>query len=112
MAVRNGWRVGRHLVVDDITGLPHYDDEMVKVWDGSIRHKKHFETRQPQEFVKGKNDPYPVKDARPDTTLDVPANFAGVLVPNTTVPVPTGPASHLFDPGIGTMIVGTSFYVR
>ena len=112
MAVRNGWRVGRHLVVDDESGLTYYDDEVRKVWDGSIRHKSQFETRHPQEFVKAKKDPFPLKEVRPDVTMETPANFVGVFVENTTVPVPSGPASHLFDPGVGTMRIGSSFYVR
>src|SRR3990167_8724454 len=112
MAVRNGWRPGRHLVVVDVTRITHWDDEVRKVWDGSIRHKRDYETRHPQEFVKAKGDPYPVKDARPAATLDTPSNFSGVLVEGIGVPVPQGPAYHLFNPGIGSMVVGKSFVVR
>ena len=112
MAVRNGWRPGRHLVEDEVTGEILYDDQVRKRWDGAIVRRDHYETRQPQEFVKGKNDPQPVKDARPAVAVDTPANFVGVYVEGTTVPVPQGPASHLFDPGIGSMAVGRSFYVR
>ena len=112
MAVRNGWRSGRHLVVDDESGKVLWDDQVRKRWDGALVESSQYETRHPQEFVKAKQDPYPLKDTRPDSATETPANFVGIFVGQTSVPVPTGPASHLFDPGIGEMIVGTSFYVR
>ena len=98
---------------DDESGIVYYSDQMRQVWDGSLRHKKNFETRNPQEFVKAGNDPKALHDTRTDLPYpDAPSSFYELNVGETAVPTPTGPASHLFDVGIGSMEIGGSFVVR
>ena len=100
-------------MVDDESGLTYYDDEMVKQWDGSFVHSKNIEPRQPQDFVKAKGDPKPIKHVRPAELVANPITVQAIFVGSAgTVRTPIGPASHLFDPGIGDMIIGTSFFVR
>jgi hypothetical protein len=106
MPIRNSHRVGDHLMVDDESGYTHYASEMVERWDGAFVHHSNNETRHPQEFVKARNDPYPLKDVRPDNFSPVIDNTFEIEVGETTVPtVINGPAAHLFQPGIGKMII-------
>lgn len=103
--IRNTHKIGDHLMVDDESGIVHYASEMVQIWDGSWRHKSNWEPRHPQEFVKAKKDPYPIKNVRPDATYPVPQNVLPEFIGNTSIPFPTtGPAAHLFGGGgIGNM---------
>lgn len=110
--MRRGFRVGDYLMVDDESGLTHYASEMVKRWDGAMVHRSNNEPRHPQEFVKAYPDPEGLTIIRPDVPAEAPTNVIPTYVGATNIPAPTGPASHLFDPGIGDMIVGTDFVVR
>lgn len=114
MPIRNRWMVGDYLMLDDESGLVHPRSQMVKLWDGTWRHKRNFETRQPQEFVQARNDPKALLHIRPDDVAQQPSNVISATVGGsaTTVPAPTGPASHLFDPAIGEMKVGFTYVVR
>lgn len=97
--MRNRHAVGDHLAQCDLMGTVHYGSEMVLQWDGQLVHRENYEPRNPQDFVRAKNDPYPVPNARPvtyDRTLansGNPTTFVGL----TTVRTKTGPASHLFS---------------
>lgn len=110
--IRNRWRRGRYLVRSDESGRIGYDDETVKLWDGRIVLRDEYEERNPQDFVKALRDPYPLKEVRPQQALDTPVLLRPIVVGTTGVTAPTGPASHLFDPGIGEMSIGTTFVVR
>lgn len=112
MPVRHRHKRGEHLVQDDDTGFVHYSSEMVRLWDGRIVHRREYETRQPQEFIKSLGDPYPVSpirvmEALPEASL-APPIFVGV----TNIPAPRGPAWHIYDFGIGKMEIGDTFQVR
>lgn len=110
---RNRHKIGDHLVIDDESGHTIYASDARVCWDGTIRHKSQYEARHPQEFVRAKNDPYPVDPLRPDTSGHVSVPF-DLTVGNTSVGVLVGPATHLFRVvkndqiilGIGDMIVG------
>ncbi len=112
MAFRNTWRVGDYLMHDDESGLVHYKSEMLKIWDGTWRHHTNFETRQPQEFVRARNDPKALRHIRPEPDVAKACSVRPILVGGTSFAAPQGPASHLFDPGIGDMEVGCTFIVR
>lgn len=106
MAIRNTHRVGDYLMVDDESGLTHYASEMEQIWDGSWRHCSNTETRHPQEFVRARNDPRPLRNVRPDDFSPSIDNTFDLEVGETTVPTPIeGPAAHLFKPGIGKMVI-------
>jgi hypothetical protein len=92
---------------DDESGFVHYDDQMRRIWDGTYWHKKNFETRQPQEFVRAKNDPKALRHIRPEPDVVVPNNAPSGLVGESTVQTPTSPAGHIFKDavGIGKMVI-------
>jgi hypothetical protein len=96
MAIRNRHKVGDYLMQDDESGFVHYASEMMEIWDGTFRHRNNFETRQPQEFVRAKNDPRALVDVRIEIPSSAAANVESAFVGETGVPTPTGPASHLF----------------
>ena len=106
---RNRWRVGRHLVRDDLSGVVYYDDEMVKRWDNvtMVRDGNEDEIRQhPQLYVRAKRDPYPLTDVRPQSISTAAAFIDIDQVAGVTLP--KGPAQHLYKTsqmGIGTMII-------
>ena len=112
MPERNSWRPGRWLVIDDESGLTHYSDEVVRLWDGTYRRIDQHETRHPQEFIKAKSDPVPVPYVRPDVVSSAASLLQPLYVGVTSVRTPSGAASHLYDPGIGEMEVGDTFIVR
>lgn len=110
--MRRGFRVGDYLMVDDESGLTHYASEMVRRWDGLQVHETNNEIRQPQEFVRAYPDPEGLRIIRPTEDVAKPFNVIPTNVGGTDIPAPTGPASHLFNPGIGDMVIETSFVVR
>lgn len=97
----------------DYNGLIYYDDEMVKLWNGLWVHHSEFETRHPQEFVRAPVTTTVVHNIRQDSKPATP-----VLTMLTNVGLSTvltredGPAAHLFEPGIGEMVIATNFKVR
>ena len=52
----------------DRCGKRFRQSETRKTWDGLWVCKKDFETRQPQDFVKGKADKQAVREPRPQPT--------------------------------------------
>lgn len=106
MPVRNTHRVGDYLMVDDESGLTHYASEMVQRWDGLWVHHTNNESRHPQEFVRARSDPRALRNIRPDQFVAVIDNTFELEVGETNVPtVIDGPAAHLFQPGIGKLII-------
>lgn len=112
MPIRNTHRIGDWLMLDDESGATHYRSQMRKIWNGTWRHKKMFETRQPQEFIKAKRDPKALRNVRPEPLFEPVANAVPIFIGETDIPSPMGPAFHLYDPGIGDMIVGRTFQIR
>lgn len=56
---------GDYLMVCDRCGFTMRSSESKKTWDGLIVCPADFETRQPQDFVRGKEDKQNVPEARP-----------------------------------------------
>lgn len=110
---RRRFRPGYHLVVDDESGLTYFNDQVKRCWDGSIRHHSQYETRHPQEFVRSRNDPYLVDPIRSQQLPPITENQIPLLIGNTSILTPFGPATHLFRQvsneeilfGIGEMII-------
>jgi len=110
---RNTHRRGDWLMVDEESGHVGYRSEMRKIWNGTYRRIKSFETRQPQEFIKAKTDPKALTAVR---IREISASANPVIplcVGLTNIRTPTnGPASNIFtigilpdDPGIGGMTI-------
>lgn len=74
------YRPGDFWRIDDRTGRKVRSSETVKQWDGLIVHRDEFETRHPQDFVRGRIDRQRVPDPRPETT----DNLLGPLTTTTT----------------------------
>lgn len=113
MGVRHTHKVGDYLMASDISGRVFYASEMRKRWDGAWVHHSEWEPRHPQEFITARLDPAPLREVR--VRGQVPDGCAvefDLYIGSTTVPVPSGPASHLFDVGIGEAEIGCSFVVR
>ncbi len=63
--IRRTYRPGDWLVKCDRTGFTVYASDTRKEWNGLRVRKESFETRHPQDFVKGREDRQAVPDARP-----------------------------------------------
>lgn len=112
MPIRRRHRIGDYLVRDDITGFIRYQSETTRDYLGALTKTSDADPIQPQLFARPVNDPQPVPIYSPDSGL--PPTYTAYIpdVGDTTVPTPFGPATHLFDVGIGQMAVGNSFLVR
>lgn len=64
------YRDGDHLMESDLTGRIMYRSEAVKLWDGNWCHKDEYEMRNPQDFIKAKQDRQAVKEVRVRKTTD------------------------------------------
>lgn len=66
-----GFKQGDYWMICDVSGVAYRRSEMVKRWDGYWVHKKYWNPRQPQDFVRGRNDRItPQGPIRPDDTSD------------------------------------------
>jgi hypothetical protein len=111
MVYRRNWREGDYLIQDDLTGEIGYASESVKDYRGNVVLRKNLLRQNPQDFVKPINDGLPVNPDRPrnqDSPLVLYPEFIGA----TAIPTPIGPASHLYNAGIGLMQIGSTFLVR
>jgi hypothetical protein len=113
MPVRRRHRVGDYLVRDDITGTNIYASQATRDYLGRLTKTSRADPVQPQLYARPVNDPQAVPIYSPDTGIP-PANLAwSPTIGDTDVPTPSdGAAAHLFDVGIGQMIVGSTFIVR
>jgi hypothetical protein len=115
--MRSGWKSGDWLVIDQESGVTKYASQVAKDWKGLYVTKEWADEEQPQDFVKPLDDPIPLPFySPPNTTFDV-CNYLPVYIGLTNIPTPrTGPnagaAAHLYDLGIGEMVIGCSFFVR
>lgn len=106
MAWRNTHRIGDYLMRDDENGFVYYRSDMVRLWDGTWRHKDNFETRQPQEFVQARRDPRALRHIRPEPSIEeTVTNTVNGLIGETIVETPQSPSGHLFKAGIGRMVI-------
>lgn len=111
--VRNQWRSGDWLVVDDESGFVCYASETIRRWDGLIVRADQNEPPHPQWFIRAKGDPYPVPFVRSDFPQEHVCTTIGPFFDGTTVRRPVGVASHLYVADtIGTMEIGCSFTVQ
>ena len=117
--MRRGWKRGDWLVRDEQSGFTEYASKVRRDYYGVLT--KDPDSSHPQDFIKAKGDPY-INDPQnpPQYIYNTSAYNQGTFVGVTTVPAPVGPATHLFNPsvvqisnpGIGQMVIGTTFKVR
>ena len=74
MTKSTSWKSGDWWAICDQCGLKDYASKMTKRWDGRMVHKDPakgcFETRHPQEFLRGRPDSGKVAWTRPDRDLN------------------------------------------
>ena len=112
MPLRNRHRKA-YLVRDDESDFVYYSDQVVTRWDGLVVKKSQDETRNPQEFIKAKNDPKALTMVRPDVPVVVTSLAEYFSVGNTNIRNTVGPATHLTRTvrnniiliGIGDMVI-------
>lgn len=102
------YRPGDYWVICDRSGRKVRSSDTVKEWNGLRVHRDEYETRHPQDFVRGRVDRQRVPDARPEP----PDSIVGPLT--TTVTTAKNPgavqlpveSSARFEPGdnIGVML--------
>ena len=112
MPLRNHHRPGDWLAVCDESGIVGYASQMVKRWDGLFVRPQAFETRHPQEFVRARNDPVPLRDVRPMADLALGCASTPVYIGTTTIRTLTNNATGArYQPGIGAASTGCDFLV-
>ena len=63
-----GWVSGDHWKICDVCGFRVRASETRKRWDGAIVCDQDYETRHPQEMVRGRHDRQIVSNPRPEPT--------------------------------------------
>ena len=66
---RNSHRSGDHKVIDDRTGFVEWAGDCVKEWNGGLVHRRRFEARHPQDFIRVRREDFHIKDARPERAI-------------------------------------------
>ena len=120
MRKRRGWKKGEWLVRDEESGFVEFGSNFRRDYYGVLKRKDQADPVHPQLFIRAKNDPFITYPQAPvEYVYDVSAYNVSAFVYGTTIPIPQGPAYHLFfanagvsDPGIGDMTIGTDFTVR
>lgn len=117
---RRGWKRGDWLVRDEESGLVEYASKVRRDYYGVLT--KDPDHMHPQDFVRARNDPYVPSSPQnpPEISYDTSAYNVSSFVYGTNVPTPIGPATHIFnptiisqsDPGIGDMVISTTFVIR
>lgn len=67
------------MVICDRSGRTYWASECQLEWNGDLVHKRHWEARHPQDFVRGVASNLRVDPARPDRSI-ANSNFIGPLV--------------------------------
>ena len=70
MKKKNSYKPGDYYVTCDVTGKKMLRSQCHMQWDGLLVDKKHYEERQPQDFVEGRADRQEVENPRPGWETD------------------------------------------
>lgn len=123
---RRGWKKGEWLVRDEESGFIEYGSNVRRDYYGVLKRKDQADYSHPQDFIRAKEDPFTQYPQNPPIqTYNTSAYNVSAFVYGTTIPIPLGPATHLFglgapprggagvqsDPGIGDAIIGSDFIV-
>jgi hypothetical protein len=112
MARRRGWKSGDWLAKDEESGFTVYGSKLAYDDYGVLKLKEQGDKLHPQDFVKALEDPYPVYPvSQPLRDFNLTESVVGFDVGTTTVDTPSGPALHLYRPGIGQAIIEYDFFV-
>lgn len=115
MARRRG-KPGSYLMSDDYSGFTEYAYKLKEDYWGN--YSRYGVERNLQEISQPLGDPYPVPTFRGgqyENTSGIAFNNLPVFIGKTSIPFPTDSAyAQAFDlsPGIGAMVIGSTFVVR
>jgi len=109
---RRGWKRGDWLVKDEESGFTTYGTRVEYDYYGVLKLREQADPAHPQDFIKAKEDPYPVYPvSQPLRSFSLDESVVGFDVGETTIDTPDGPALHIFRPGIGDAILEYDFFV-
>lgn len=109
---RRGWKKGDWLVKDEESGFTTYGKSVAYDYYGVLKDKKQGDRAHPQDFIRAKSDPYAVDPINPPLRdFSLSESVIGFTIGETSVATPTGPALHLFRPGIGRAVIDYDFFV-
>lgn len=122
MARRRGWKPGQWLVRDEESGFIEYGSNVKRDYYGVLKRKDQADKRHPQDFVRAGQDPYTQEPQNsPALVYNTSAYNVSAFVYGTNIPIPQGPATHLFDIayptgtpgqyGIGIMVIDSTFTI-
>ena len=111
MTTLRGYKSGDYLVQDDLTGRTIYASQALKDYRGNVVSKKSYLEQNPQDFVKVIPESQPNDPVRPKNVVS-PLVLYSDVIGDTNIRKAKGPATHLFDKGVGEMEIGVTFYVR
>lgn len=109
--MKSSYRPGDYLMHCDITGREFFASKAKKDYRGNYVAPNAYLKRNPQDFARPLNDGTAVPIIR-ENTPNSPLLLYPETIGATTRPTPVGPASHLFNAGIGDMVIGATFIVR
>lgn len=92
-----GYQPGNHWMVCDVCGFDYRSSEMRKRWDGAWVCRKDWESRHPQDFVKGRRDKMRVPIARPATPIDTLTTTLSAGASKDTKSISVTSASHISE---------------
>jgi len=72
------YKPGDYNMICDVSGRKVKASKMKRRWDNAMVHPDHWETRQPQDFVRGVKDDQSVPVSRPAATYDTTIIAPGV----------------------------------
>lgn len=112
MARRRGFKSGDWLAKDEESGFTTYGSRLARDYYGVLKLKEQGDKVHPQDFVRAKEDPYPVTPiSDPFRDYNLTESVIGFDVGETNIPTPFGPALHLFRPGIEAATLEYDFFV-
>lgn len=113
MSRRRGWKKGDWLVKDAESGFTTYGSKVAYDYYGVLKLKKQADPAHPQDFIRAKDDPYPIYPVNPpDRDYDLTDSTIGFFVGNTNISIPTdGAALHLYRPALGDARIEYDFFV-
>lgn len=110
---RRGWVRGDWLVQDEESGFTTYGTEVGRDYYGVLKVKDQLDPAHPQMFIRAKEDPYPVYPVHPPFRqyAEICLTQQGPFVGTTNVPAPFGPATELYQAGVGEAVIECDLYV-
>lgn len=113
MVRRRGWKSGDWLAKDEESGFTTYGSKLEYDYYGVLQLKGKGDRAHPQDFVKAKEDPYPVYPvSQPLRDYSLDESVVGFFVGTTTVPTSlVSPAFSIYRPGVDFATIEYDLFV-